>query len=436
MADNNKDEEINSGETGDSNIYGRFASDLSAFSVKKSEEESQETFETEELSAFEKRMQENANSVTKEKVGIEKTPLAGLTRRKQTDITEEEKSPEYKKNGKLVGIIIGIIVVIMGAVIAYFILMEGEEAEVVATEPVQIEPAVATASVPSAISSIDKNIELETTCESFVEAGFENCTAVEEPNDEYPRGNIVSQSLPAGSEEAINSEIEIVYSRGPEESAFPEIRDESQEYVEEELYSIGVDIADIETQSHSGIAKDRVIRAESEDEEVEAESTITNGTEVVLLVSDGTVEIPNWIDENREIVESEASEIGIDVEFVTEESEETSGTVLSQSETGTVSNDALIEVTVAAPFEIVEIEIPDVIGESPELAQAELAEEGFREIYIIEIETESVDEATVTQISPSVGSTMLSDNNLTLIISVPSGEDLDVESDVQIEVEE
>lgn len=250
-------------------------------------------------------------------------------------------------------------------------------------------------------------------CERYESIGLE-CSITYEVDNEIPRGNLVSQSPEAGEFVELGTTVELVYSSGPESTEFPEVHNESLEHVEEMLWEGGVSVDEVEYVSGSGIPEDRVVSAS-----VESGEDVDNGDTVVVQLSDGTVKIPDWTDETQAKVESKAEELGIDVVFNTEESEKSEGTVLSQSDSGEVHFNDIIEVTVAVPFESVELEVPDVLGMSEEDAQYALAEEGFRNISTLEVTTGEVDEPTVTQVSPGVGSTGMSEERIVIVISTP-----------------
>lgn len=339
-----------------------------------------------------------------------------VTRRDRRSQKEDELSRKNNtKKNWIMGLVILVVLLLAGG--AYLLTSgvldgESEDEEIVAAEE-----EVQTVSVPSALGFISAEDEDEVGCERYTSIGLE-CLVTYESSEDVPRGNNISQSIEIGEFVEVGETIEVVYSAGPETSEFPAINNESLEYVEEQLWAMGVLVEDLEYVSGSGIPEERVVEASVEEGE-----TVNNGDSVVIYLSDGTVEIPDWTDETRDVVETEASDLGVDVVFVSEESEETEGTVLSQSESGEVSFNDIIEVTVAAPFESVEIEIPDILGLSPTEAQSDLAEAGFRNISTLEVATGEVDEETVTQVSPGVGNTGMSEERVVIVVSVPTDAD-------------
>lgn len=337
--------------------------------------------------------------------------VPGGRRDRRAQKEEELAKKNNTKKNWIIALVV-LLVILVAAGVALTLTQNGDTEDSV-PEPVA-EEEVETVSIPSAVGFIAAEDEDEVACERFTSLGLE-CTVTYEVNEEIPRGNSIEQSPEVGEFVEVGETVQLTYSAGPATSEFPAINNESLEYVEELLWAMGVGVEDLEYVSGSGIPEDRVVEASAEEGD-----TVNNGDSVVVYLSDGTVEIPDWTGETRDVVDAEASDLGVDVIFVTEESEDSEGTVLSQSETGEVNFNDIIEVTVAAPFESVEIEIPDVLGLSPEDAQSDLAEAGFRNISTLEVQTGEVDEETVTQVSPSVGGTGMSEERVVIVVSVPT----------------
>lgn len=360
------------------------------------------------------------------------------------DQDPEEAHPEKKgKKTKIITAIIVILILAVGAMVTWWLTSENnDDDEVLDSSPVETENTEAPEEeeeeevemvvVPEAepLGPEQTEIDESAICEPFIDVGLE-CSVSEEfdDEDEIERGEIISQSVEAGEEAEVETEIEVVYSAGPESSTMPEIYNEPVDETVGRLYELGVDIEDTVYEEGSNLREDNVISASVEAEEtVEAGDTVENGALVTLTVSDGTVEVPDWTEELQETVEEESAELNVSVELEAEESEETAGTVLSQSDVGIVDFDSEITVNIAVPFENVPLEIPDVVDESPELAQSDLSEVGFRNITSVTVPSGEVDEPTVTQVVPGVGSTGMSEEQVVLIVSEPIDEDSDEEN--------
>lgn len=270
--------------------------------------------------------------------------------------------------------------------------------------------------VPAAQQSLNPDEDINNACSAFVRAEIE-CNVTEEPHEDIERGNLVSQTPEQGSVVEEDTTVDLVYSAGPLESTVPSVHNKTGEEVEELLYPLGINVQEEhELVSGSDVVKDRVSHLDVEEGE-----TVANGTEVVLHVSDGTVEVPEWVGKSREEVSAEAEELGLDVTYVKEESEETIGIVLSQNPKSGEYHDTTeeLEVVVATPFENSEIEVPDVLGQSQEEAESTLAEAGFREISVVSNMSTEVDEKGVTQTLPAVGEKGMSEERVVIVVTEP-----------------
>lgn len=270
--------------------------------------------------------------------------------------------------------------------------------------------------VPAAQQSLNPDEDINNACSAFVRAEID-CTVTEEPHEDIERGNLVSQTPEQGSVVEEDTTVNLVYSAGPIEATIPSVHNQTIEEVKETLYPLGINVQEeYELVSGTDVAKDRVSHLNFEEGE-----TVDNGTEVVLYVSDGTVEVPEWVGKSREEVSVEAEELGLDVTYVKEESEETIGTVLSQTPKSGEYHDTSeeIEVVVATPFEAAEIEVPDVLGKSQEEAEGMLAEAGFREISVISNMSTEVEEKGVTQTLPAVGEKGMSEERVVIVVTEP-----------------
>ena len=77
-------------------------------------------------------------------------------------------------------------------------------------------------------------------CKKF-DNGF-TCSVVMKPSGKVPRGELVSQSVPAGTKVKFTTPIELVYSSGPAHSKVPEIRGETEEKARHMLDPLGFDL--------------------------------------------------------------------------------------------------------------------------------------------------------------------------------------------------
>lgn len=269
--------------------------------------------------------------------------------------------------------------------------------------------------VPSAVKFIDYGTEIDTACDAFEDVSL-SCNVTWKINEDASRGNLLFQSIASGEKVAKNSNIELVYSKGKKENTMPDFTDYSLDKVIEEFYNMGLTVGAIKEVDNSNLDKNKVVATS-----VEAGAIVESGATVDIEVSSGSVEIPNWLGKTKEFVEADSTKNGFNVVFTEEESTETSGTIISQSpEPGSTEKVKAIELKVAKSFENKDIVIPDVLTKTPEEAQTELAVAGFRKITTVEVPNSEVKSIQVTQVVPEVGKTAKTDDNIVIIVSVPS----------------
>lgn len=275
-----------------------------------------------------------------------------------------------------------------------------------------------TAVVPAAVTTIERGEDFDTACEPFRAEGFDNCNVELETHEEALRGTLTASNIEEGEELPLDANIRLIYSNGPETSEFPNLRNQTIENAEEILYNINVSVAEIEEIDDSGLDPGRVVSTS-----IEPGETVENGSEVVLQISSGTVNIPDWIGESRDLVNAEADELGLDVEFIEEESDEAPGIVLDQSPDAGPENTSQVQVTIAKSAEESLLEVPEIVGMSADEARTELAAVGFRSIHTVTVPNSEVSEAEVTQVVPNEGEETGSGSNIVVIVSEPTNND-------------
>lgn len=243
-----------------------------------------------------------------------------------------------------------------------------------------------------------------------------NCQVTWQDNDTVKRGALISQSIPAGKKVYKGTAIELVYSNGPESAVIPSIIGAPLDEVKQRLYELGLNVDEVKVVESAGKAENIVLSAS-----VKEGDTVPNGTQVTLEVSNGQIALPDWTGKTREFVDAEAKKLGVEVKFKEEESEQTPGTVLSQTpKPGEVKSATEVVVTVAKAFASKDVKVPDVVGKSETDAQSELAAAGFRHIKTVVVKNTEVTEKQVTQVVPGVGQTAKSEENIVLIVSEPA----------------
>lgn len=269
--------------------------------------------------------------------------------------------------------------------------------------------------VPAALASASAGADNSAICENFVQVSLD-CEVEWIPNATEKRGTLLTQSIAAGSRVDRDTKISLTYSSGPATSEMPNLKNKTVSEAEAALYEMNVSVSEIKETPGADIPKGNVISSS-----VAAGTKVENGSSVVLSVSNGKAGVPNWSDKTKEFVETDAKKLGLEVEFVYEESEKASDLVLSQTPAaGEVSSEDKVKVVLSKSFASKDIKVPDVIGKAAVSAQAELAAAGFRHIKTVTVTNSEVTSTQVTQVVPGVGQTGKSEENLVIIVSSPS----------------
>lgn len=267
--------------------------------------------------------------------------------------------------------------------------------------------------VPNAPSTLMS--DTSKTCEKFAQTKLK-CNVKLETNDTIARDAFIKQSVDPGQTAHEGDEITLFYSRGPEKSEFPDLKGLSVDEAQNRLYMIGVDVESINIVDTSDAKRDTVVSAS-----IESGDQVNNGDSVTLDVASGSVRIPDWVGKDVKDATEEAKNMGLTVNVNNEESDKAEGTILSQSpQMGEADSSAVVELTVAIPFAVQSVEIPDVVGMTQEDANKSLADAGFRNVSVIEQSSTQVTETKVTQVIPNAGESVRTDTSVVFVVTSPS----------------
>lgn len=269
--------------------------------------------------------------------------------------------------------------------------------------------------IPQAVEIVSAGSDDSAICESFTQISL-GCEVKWEPNSTVKRGTLLTQSPEAGKRADKIASITLTYSSGPATSEMPNLKNKTVAEAEATLYEMNVSVSEIKEIPGGEISKGNIISSS-----VAAGTKVENGSTVTLDVSNGKAGVPNWADKTKEFVETDAKKLGLQVNFIYEESDKASDLVLSQTPAaGEVSSSDKVDVVVSKSFASKDIKVPDVIGKAAVSAQAELAAAGFRHIKTVTVTNSEVTTTQVTQVVPGVGQIGKSEENLVIIVSNPS----------------
>lgn len=269
-------------------------------------------------------------------------------------------------------------------------------------------------SVPEALAFINSDDDDNKVCEEFNKKELD-CKIDWAADEHVERGALMKQSVASGEKIKKDSEVVLTYSNGPASSEFPNLRNVPLDEAKETLYKLGVNITEVNQVESDGLDKDNVVKAS-----VPAGKRVNNGDSVSLSVSNGTVKLPDWKDKSKDYVKASAEKIGVKVKFVEEESDKTSGIVISQSpKAGETSNVKEVTVTISKSFEAKQVPVPNVINKAQDDAETELAKAGFRHIRTVKVKNNDVNETKVTQTVPLPGEKASTEDSIMIVVSEP-----------------
>ena len=270
--------------------------------------------------------------------------------------------------------------------------------------------------VPTATAKIRVTDNSLDPCQDFKSKGLK-CKVSWKVANGTKRGDLISQSIKAGTDVRKGSGISLTYSNGPEKATMPNVVGMDLDDAKQAIYEVGVDVSEVTIIEKPGVSENTVTSSS-----IEAGAEVANGNGVNLEVANGKVGIPNWTGKTKDFVETDAKKHGIKVKFIEEDSNQPPGSVLSQSPKPTESASTNeVQVTVAKAPSASDVSIPDVVGKSAQDAQSALATAGFRKISTVKVSNCAVTSPQVTQTIPAAGATAKSDTDITVIVSEPDG---------------
>lgn len=269
-------------------------------------------------------------------------------------------------------------------------------------------------SVPTASASISLSEESNKACQPFTDAEL-TCAVKLENSDTVARGLLVSQSTAAGEKINKGDQVTLTYSKGSANTVVPKLTGLSLDEAKKALSEAGLTVDRIQVVKGNKVPENGIVSVSPA-----SGKKLKSGTGVSLSVSNGKIDLPNWVGKNKATVEADAKKLGVPVTFTEEESTLTAGEVISQSPDAGESDTAVtVNVTIAKPFAVKQVKVPDVIGNSQITAQTKLAQAGYRNIYTVSVKNADVTDTQVTQVVPGVGSTVGTDDNVVIIVSQP-----------------
>jgi serine/threonine-protein kinase len=296
--------------------------------------------------------------------------------------------------------------ILVGAVLAAVLLVWALFAM---TRPPETGPDSTMVTIP-----ILENQTEEDAVEKLEELGLE-VEVEEEASTEVEAGRVVGTDPDAGEEVEKGSTVTLIVSLGPDEIEIPSVRGMLRADAEDVLERAGLKITQIESAHDPDIDSGRVTATDPPEGTV-----VAPGTEIILYVSDGQVELPDL----RGKQESEARQILVELGLVpnivvVETDEFAPGEVLTQDPLpGLVAQRSTVTMQVAK--ERTTVQVPNVVGMTEAEARAALQAVGLSASTSSQSSLTVATGRVISQ-NPSAGITVAKGTTVAIVLSSGPG---------------
>jgi eukaryotic-like serine/threonine-protein kinase len=248
-------------------------------------------------------------------------------------------------------------------------------------------------------------------------AGFE--VETERVQSSQPFDQVVDQDPNGGEEADEGSTVTLEVSGGPGDVLVPAVEGLSEVQAVRELHKADLEVT-TDPEFSDRVRKGMAIRT------VPSEGTeVTKGTRVRLLVSQGPeqVTVPDVTGLTRESAEARLRDGGLEVATDEQESDESDGTVISQSPAGGTSVSRGATVTIVVSTGRPQVSVPDVIGLGEERATARLVAAGLSAAAQERPVTDPSQDGVVIEQRPGAGTELDQGDQVVIVIGVLQQED-------------
>ncbi len=214
-----------------------------------------------------------------------------------------------------------------------------------------------------------------------------------------PKDDVIAQDPSPGNDVKKGETVTLTVSDGPGTAAVPDVAGQSQDRAVKGVKEAGFK-ATVHKQHSDEIKSGNAISTSPP-----AGSELDKGRTVIVNVSTGSapVSIPDVVGEDRGAARSDLANAGFQIAEGEQESDQTPGTVLSQSPSGgtTAAKGSTVKIVIAKEKQV---SVPDVTGLSSEDAVNKLSDAGFQpQVRKKDVTKPSQDDTVLSQ-SPGSGS--------------------------------
>jgi len=264
-----------------------------------------------------------------------------------------DEEPEKKSNKALIWTLVTIGVIALAAIIT-MLLLNGNKT-----------PDVKQVTVPSVIGMTETKAE-----QTLADAKLKMDKLVDEESDE-PAGQATKQDPGADASADENSTVKVYFSAGPKTDSVPNVKGLSQSEARKKLGDAGFTVADeVRSEPSADVPLDDVTRTDPK-----SGSVRDKGTEIMLYVSNGLVNVPDLTDQKQDDAVAALSKLKLNSSIQEKETDDESkvGLVVDQSpKPGAIKQGTTVILYIGKLADNT-VEIPgDIIGMSQEDAENRL----------------------------------------------------------------
>ena len=268
-----------------------------------------------------------------------------------------------------------------------------------------IEPDVTMVTIPDLQNFLQEDAEERLTTDGL------KVEVEEEMSDDVEAGRVIRTDPPAGEEVEEGSTVLLVVSSGPDQLQIPDVRGKTQQEAIDQLEELGLKVTGFENDNDPDVEKGRATRTDPV-----AGTEVATGTEIVLYVSSGQVDVPELRNRSAAEAQQELIKLGLlaDVQQV-ETTEYEPGIVFEQSPLpGLVDQGSVVTLKVAkAPTTVA---VPNVVGKTINEATALLQGAGLK-VQQTNASSDTVESGKVISSNPSAGIQVAVGTTVTITVS-------------------
>ncbi|GAB3100886.1 Stk1 family PASTA domain-containing Ser/Thr kinase [Isoptericola nanjingensis] len=308
-----------------------------------------------------------------------------------------EPDDEKKSRKGLMWTLIAIGAVALAAIIT-FLVMNGAEAKTTVPE---LQSNVTPAEAERAITAAGLEYEQATDTEST-----------------EPENTFLDQNPTGGTEVDRGTTVTVTFSAGPDTVAVPDLSGMTEDEASDELEKAKLTLGDVSQENSKSVEKDHVIKSDPAEGQA-----VSEGSAVDIVVSTGQVDLPNLLGMTEDKAKETITNLGLNSETSTEESDEKPGTVIRQSpQAGSVPQGSGVSIVIAKKKAPEMTTVPNVVGQTAADAQAAISGASLNPQITFE-PSDDVPNGTVISQDPEGGEAEVGSNVAVVVSSGPEAEE-------------